>query len=73
MSLQKGFEDIKTIYRASRESPKSKIGKRPEFSLLCNYYCNLSNEMISSNARAKQEYEELYEVTDEDFFERNNE
>ena len=49
MSLQKGFEDIKTIYRASRESPKSKVGKRPEFSLLCNYYCNLSNENLSPN------------------------
>ena len=70
MSLQKGFKDIINIYKSSIDSP---LRKKPQLSLQCNYYCNLSNEMISSNARAKQEYEELYEVTDEDFFERNNE
>lgn len=70
MSLQKGFKDIINIYKSSIDSP---LRKKPQLSLQCNYYCNLSNEMISSNDRAKQEYEELYEVTDGDFFERNNE
>ena len=51
------------MYKASFESPKSR-GSKPQLSLQCNYYCNLSTEIITP--RGKREFEEFYEEEETD-------
>ena len=68
--LQKGFQDIAEMYRASVESPRLKYRKnKPTLSLLCSYYCGIRNPPeICFN----KEFEDLYEENeiDEDSFEK---
>ena len=67
LSLQKGFQDIINIYKESCDSVQ--YGKsKPKMSLQCNYYCNLSTEIMSPHELSRREYEELYEGSESESF-----
>ena len=67
LSLQKGFQDIINIYKESCDN--AQYGKsKPKMSLQCNYYCNLSTEMMSPHELSRREYEELYEGSESESF-----
>ena len=67
LSLQKGFQDIINIYKESCDSIH--YGKsKPKMSLQCNYYCNLSTEIMTPHELSRREYEELYEGSESESF-----
>lgn len=67
LSLQKGFKDIINIYKESCDSVH--YGKcKPKMSLQCNYYCNLSTEIMSPHELSRREYEEMYEGSESESF-----
>jgi hypothetical protein len=67
LSLQKGFQDIINIYKESCDSIH--YGKsKPKMSLQCNYYCNLSTEIMTPHELSHREYEELYDGSESESF-----